>query len=120
MFSEQKARLNELTTETISVQRHPAQASEVRSGSGGLGNAWYSCGYIPPAPGDGASGSEEDPYEAAKNSALLLVLTDWPEYRDLDFDLIGGAMERKTILDGRRSVDRNRLVGLGFDVHNIG
>jgi len=63
---------------------------------------------------------EEDPYVATKDSALLLVLTDWPEYRDLDFDRIGGGMERKTVLDGRRSVDRERLEKLGFDVHNIG
>jgi UDPglucose 6-dehydrogenase len=41
----------------------------------------------------------ETPYQAAAGADLLILLTEWPEYRDLDFRRLAGAMRRPLLLD---------------------
>jgi len=59
--------------------------------------------------------------EAAAGAHALLVLTDWDEYRDLDFDAIHAAMMKPAwLFDGRNLLDHARLRAIGFHVRGIG
>lgn len=63
----------------------------------------------------------EDPYEAAKGSHAIAVLTDWAMYRALDYELIYESMAKPAfIFDGRNLLDHNRLYEIGFNVYPIG
>jgi UDPglucose 6-dehydrogenase len=62
----------------------------------------------------------EDPYDAADGADLLMLLTDWPEYRDLDFDRLGARMRQRKIMDGRNLLDGNDIVAHGFDYRGVG
>jgi UDPglucose 6-dehydrogenase len=63
----------------------------------------------------------EDPYEAAKGAHALALLTEWPEYCDLDFQKIYDNMKKPAfIFDGRNLLDHRRLFEIGFNVYPIG
>ena len=64
---------------------------------------------------------EPDPYAAARGAHAIAILTDWSEYRTLDYTRIHAAMERPAFLfDGRNLLDPDELHGIGFNVHPIG
>ncbi|EYR62638.1 UDP-glucose 6-dehydrogenase [Actinotalea ferrariae CF5-4] len=43
--------------------------------------------------------------EAAKEADVVLLATEWPEYRDLDPEVFGQVVARKVIVDGRNVLD---------------
>ena len=61
-----------------------------------------------------------DPYEVAAGADAVLVLTEWPEFRALDWQRIHGIMVRPLVLDGRNLLDPARMRQLGFEYHSIG
>jgi UDPglucose 6-dehydrogenase len=61
-----------------------------------------------------------DPYELADGAEALVLCTEWPEFAGLDWPRIKAAMVRPFILDGRNSLDRDRLTALGFELLGIG
>jgi len=62
-----------------------------------------------------------DPYEAARGAHAIALLTDWREYRDLDYQRIYARMERPAFFfDGRNLLDPEKLHGIGFNVYPIG
>ncbi len=64
---------------------------------------------------------EEDPYAAAEGSHAVAILTEWSEYRDLDFDRIYESMAKPAfIFDGRNILDHDKLFQIGFNVYPIG
>lgn len=44
-------------------------------------------------------GMASDAYAAAEGASLLVILTEWPEYAQLDFDRLGRSMVARRILD---------------------
>ena len=59
----------------------------------------------------------EDVYEAADGAHALALVTQWEEYRDLDYGKIHQAMaEPAFIFDGRNHLDHDKLYGIGFHV----
>jgi UDPglucose 6-dehydrogenase len=63
----------------------------------------------------------EDAYEAANQAHAIVLLTDWREYRGLDFQRIYGGMERPAfVFDGRNFLDHELLYRMGFNVIPIG
>jgi UDPglucose 6-dehydrogenase len=52
--------------------------------------------------------------EVAKDSDAVVVVTEWPEYRDIDWESLGRTMRMPILLDGRSMCDRQRLVRAGF------
>jgi UDPglucose 6-dehydrogenase len=63
----------------------------------------------------------EDPYEAAAGAHAIAIMTEWPQYRDLDYQRIYDAMEKPAFLfDGRNVVDHQQLHDIGFNVYPIG
>ena len=45
----------------------------------------------------------------------MVLVTEWSQYRDLDWEALAGTMRPSpVILDGRNVLDRERLVRAGF------
>ena len=62
-----------------------------------------------------------DPYEACNGAHCLLILTDWDEFNDLDYQKIFTSMAKPAFLfDGRNMLDHVALRKIGFEVHGIG
>lgn len=56
----------------------------------------------------------KDPYEAIEGSHGILLLTEWPEYKDLDYTLIKKKMAHPLILDAKSHLESLRLPQMGF------
>jgi UDPglucose 6-dehydrogenase len=64
---------------------------------------------------------EPDPYRAAEGAHALAVMTEWKEYRTLDYARIFASMEKPAfVFDGRNILDRPALFDLGFNVFALG
>ena len=64
---------------------------------------------------------ELDPYKACENSHAVLILTDWSDYKKLDYVKIYESMNKPAYLfDGRRIVNKKALEELGFKVFILG
>jgi UDPglucose 6-dehydrogenase len=61
-----------------------------------------------------------DSYDAAKGSDCLLVLTEWDEFKELDFVKIKKLLKRPVILDGRNIYDPQEMRSLGFTYQSVG
>jgi UDPglucose 6-dehydrogenase len=61
-----------------------------------------------------------DPYAATAGAEVLAILTEWDEFKWLDFDKVGENMAEKRVVDGRNLVDRTGLVRRGFTYEGIG
>ncbi|MFZ0819236.1 MAG: UDP-glucose/GDP-mannose dehydrogenase family protein [Candidatus Acidiferrales bacterium] len=61
-----------------------------------------------------------DPYDVAKGADALLILTEWPEYKALDWERIKRAMVRPLLLDGRNLLDPAKMEALGFEYYSFG
>jgi len=64
---------------------------------------------------------ESDPYAAAKGAHAIAVLTEWPHFKDLDYEAIHEGMVKPAFLfDGRNVLDHKKLFEIGFNVYPIG
>ena len=62
----------------------------------------------------------KDPYDTAKGCDCLLLLTEWDEFKKLNFKKIGSAMKQAVLFDGRNLYHDKGLEDLGFEYHGIG
>jgi UDPglucose 6-dehydrogenase len=61
-----------------------------------------------------------DPYVACEGAAVLAVLTEWDEFRWLDFDRVSAALEAPRVLDARNLLDPVALRRRGFTYEGVG
>ena len=61
-----------------------------------------------------------DPYDATAGAEVLAILTEWDEFKWLDFDKVGEVMAAKRVVDGRNLLDRTGLRRRGFSYEGIG
>ncbi|XP_010546194.1 PREDICTED: UDP-glucose 6-dehydrogenase 1-like [Tarenaya hassleriana] len=62
-----------------------------------------------------------DAYEAAKDAHGVCVLTEWDEFKSLDFEKIYANMQKPAfVFDGRNVMDVEKLRKIGFIVYAIG
>ncbi|MBK9180845.1 MAG: UDP-glucose/GDP-mannose dehydrogenase family protein [Acidimicrobiales bacterium] len=61
-----------------------------------------------------------DAYAACEGAGVLVVLTEWDEFRWLDFDKVGGLMAERRVVDARNLLDRTALTRRGFAYQGIG
>jgi UDPglucose 6-dehydrogenase len=61
-----------------------------------------------------------DPYEACRGARVLAVLTEWDEFRWLEFDRVAGAMDRSSVVDARNLLDPVAMRRRGFEYQGIG
>lgn len=58
--------------------------------------------------------------DACRDADLVLVLTDWPEFADLDADVLGRVVGTPTVLDGRQVLDAAKWRSAGWRVYTLG
>jgi UDPglucose 6-dehydrogenase len=79
----------------------------------------------PEGPGGRAPGEVDgiplvgDPVEAARGAEALVVLTEWPVFRTLDWSAVAGVMKQPLVIDTRNLLDpailrRAGLTGIGL------
>jgi len=61
-----------------------------------------------------------DPYAACEGAQVLLVLTEWDEFKWLDFDKVAESLASLRVVDGRNLLDREALRRRGFVYQGIG
>eukprot|EP00802_Teleaulax_amphioxeia_P013195 Tamp_13244.p1 GENE.Tamp_13244~~Tamp_13244.p1 ORF type:complete len:480 (+),score=101.93 Tamp_13244:73-1440(+) len=62
-----------------------------------------------------------DAYEACKDAHAVIVITEWRQFKALDFQRIHDAMSKPAfIFDGRNILDHSALQGMGFRVQGLG
>ena len=61
-----------------------------------------------------------DVLECIKGSDLILHLTEWKEYQELDPKIIGDLVKSKIIIDGRNALDRELWRNAGWKFHALG
>ncbi|QFU91844.1 UDP-glucose/GDP-mannose dehydrogenase family protein [Amycolatopsis sp. YIM 10] len=62
----------------------------------------------------------DDPLLVAKDAAVLVVLTEWPEFRELDWAQLAQLADRAAVVDTRNLLDAERLAAHGFTCRGIG
>jgi UDPglucose 6-dehydrogenase len=55
-------------------------------------------------------GTSEDVF---RDSDAVVLVTEWPQYREMDWDPLAKSMRTKVVLDGRLALDRARLMRAG-------
>jgi UDPglucose 6-dehydrogenase len=61
-----------------------------------------------------------DPYAAAEGADVLVVLTEWDDYRWLDSSKVAAAMSGRAVVDARNLLDRSEWRRAGFTYDGIG
>jgi UDPglucose 6-dehydrogenase len=61
-----------------------------------------------------------DPYSVCDDADVLVVLTEWDEFRWLDFDKVAGLMRHLRVVDARNLLDKPALERRGFVYTGIG
>ena len=62
-----------------------------------------------------------DPYTAAEGAHAVVVLTEWDEFKTVDFGRMHGHMMKPaSVFDGRNILDLKKLRALGFKASGIG
>jgi UDPglucose 6-dehydrogenase len=70
---------------------------------------------------DGEIIYDPDPYRAAEGADAVAVMTEWRQYKELDYERIYQSMVKPAfIFDGRNILDHPRLFEMGFNVFPIG
>jgi UDPglucose 6-dehydrogenase len=62
----------------------------------------------------------DDPLKVASGAAALVVLTEWPEFRLLDWGRLAELVDRRIVIDTRNLLDADVLRRVGFEVRGIG
>jgi UDPglucose 6-dehydrogenase len=62
----------------------------------------------------------DDAYAACEGADVLVVLTEWDDFKWLDFDKVADLMKTKRIVDARNLLDRSALERRGFDYTALG
>ena len=59
-------------------------------------------------------------YDVSLDAHAVIVVTEWNEFKNLDFDRLGSHATGKVLYDGRRIYNRRQVEGSGWEYHTIG
>ncbi len=62
----------------------------------------------------------DDPVKVASGAAAIVVLTEWPEFRVLDWGRLAEVVEHRVVIDTRNLLDADVLRRVGFEVRGVG
>ncbi|MCC7077197.1 MAG: UDP-glucose/GDP-mannose dehydrogenase family protein [Acidimicrobiia bacterium] len=71
-------------------------------------------------PFDGVVTFHTDVEDLADGVDALVLVTEWPEYRDLNLDKLAARMRTKVIIDGRNALDGDAIRRAGFRYVGVG
>ncbi len=61
-----------------------------------------------------------NPYQAAENAEAILLLTEWDEFREIDWARLFQIVARPLVIDGRNVLSAEDVTSQGFDYVSIG
>lgn len=61
-----------------------------------------------------------DAYEVVKDADLIILITEWNEFKELDFEKVKSLVKTPLLLDARNALPTKELKKLGFTVSGIG
>jgi UDPglucose 6-dehydrogenase len=61
-----------------------------------------------------------DLYEAAKGSDALVIMTEWNQFRNLEFDRLKMLLRQPVLIDLRNVYEPERVAGMGFRYVSVG
>ncbi len=61
-----------------------------------------------------------DPYHVAEGTDALIIMTEWNQFRSLDFEKLKGIMKSPILIDLRNVYDPDRVVSYGFHYISVG
>jgi len=59
-------------------------------------------------------------YDVAEGADVLVLVTEWSEFKQLDLDRLGRGMNSRILFDGRRLYPRELAERAGFEYHSVG
>jgi UDPglucose 6-dehydrogenase len=59
-------------------------------------------------------------YEAAEGADVIAILTEWPEFAQLNFSQLKEATTCRLVVDGRNLFAPVRMAEQGFTYHSVG
>jgi UDPglucose 6-dehydrogenase len=62
----------------------------------------------------------EDPYDLADGCDAIILVTEWNEFKQLDFDRIRQSMKTPILIDGRNVHEPETMRALGFAYRGVG
>lgn len=62
----------------------------------------------------------ENAYDVAKDADALVIITEWSEFRNPDFDRLSILLKNKVIFDGRNVYDLEQMSDAGYYYESIG
>lgn len=62
----------------------------------------------------------ENPYQVAENAEALILVTEWNEFKQINFSRIKELMKTPIIVDGRNLWDQDSLKKMGFEYYGVG
>lgn len=62
----------------------------------------------------------KDEYEAVHDADALLIITEWNEFREPNFEVMRNTMKNPIIFDGRNIYEPTKMAALGFRYFSIG
>ena len=78
--------------------------------------------WDPIAHADGFHGVEQVPSvaDAARDADAVVLVTEWPELADVEWDAVGATMRSRVFVDGRNMLDPEAMRAAGFRYAAIG
>jgi UDPglucose 6-dehydrogenase len=78
--------------------------------------------WDPVAHADGLHGVEQvaSVEDAVRGADAVVLVTEWPQLRDVDWQAVAGAMRRPVFVDGRNMLDPDEMRAAGFAYDAIG
>jgi len=61
-----------------------------------------------------------DAYEVAERADALLIVTEWAEFKALDWQRVRDLMLQPLVVDGRNLLDSAKMAALGFEYQGVG
>ncbi|HET6515290.1 MAG TPA: UDP-glucose/GDP-mannose dehydrogenase family protein [Thermodesulfovibrionales bacterium] len=62
----------------------------------------------------------KDPYDAAKGADVLVIVTEWNQFRNLDLERLKGVIRQPFFFDLRNIYDPQKMKNLGFQYFAVG
>lgn len=62
----------------------------------------------------------EDKYQAVEGVDGLILVTEWPEFQEVDWEYVKSKMRQPVIIDGRNCLDNKMLEEMGFVYRGTG
>jgi UDPglucose 6-dehydrogenase len=63
---------------------------------------------------------EDTPLAALEGADAAVIVTEWPEFAEIDLSQLRGAMRTPLIIDGRNLLDGNAVAAAGFAYEGVG